>query len=68
MALPNNGGTITPDEQIQFQPTNYWTFPSGSVFVKSFDLVVNTTNATVPFALSSKPSSSCGTSPARPTG
>jgi hypothetical protein len=48
MALPNNGGPITPGEQIQFQPTNYWTFPSGSVFVKSFDLVVNTTNATVP--------------------
>jgi len=27
MALPNKSGPVTPDEQIQFQPTNYWTFP-----------------------------------------
>jgi hypothetical protein len=47
MALPNNGGVITPGEQIQFQPTNAWTFPAGSVFVKNFDLLVNETNATV---------------------
>ena len=30
MALPNNGGPITPGEQIQFQPTNWWTFPAGT--------------------------------------
>ena len=48
MAVPNHGGVITPSEQIQFQPTNYWTFPAGSVFVKNFDLVVNETNATIP--------------------
>jgi uncharacterized repeat protein (TIGR03806 family) len=48
MALPNNGGTITPDEQIGFLPTNSWTFPAGTVFVKNFDLVVNETNAGVP--------------------
>jgi hypothetical protein len=48
MAVPNNGGVITPGEQIQFQPTNAWTFPAGSVFVKNFDLVVNETNATTP--------------------
>jgi hypothetical protein len=48
MALPNNGGSITPGEQIQFQPTNAWAFPAGSVFVKNFDLVVNETNASVP--------------------
>jgi hypothetical protein len=47
MAVPNNGGVITPGEQIQFQPTNAWTFPAGSVFVKNFDLVVNETNSTV---------------------
>jgi autotransporter-associated beta strand protein len=47
MAVPNNGGLISPDEQIQFKPTNYWTFPAGSVFVKNFDLIVNETNATV---------------------
>ncbi len=48
MAVPNNGGVITPDEQIAFVPTNSWTFPAGTVFVKNFDLVVNQTNASVP--------------------
>jgi autotransporter-associated beta strand protein len=48
MAIPNDGGVITPGEQIQFQPTNAWAFPTGSVFVKNFDLVVNETNAGVP--------------------
>jgi hypothetical protein len=48
MAVPNNGGVITPNEQIAFAPTNYWTFPAGSVFVKNFDLVVNATNPAVP--------------------
>jgi hypothetical protein len=48
LAVPNNGGLITPDEQIGFLPTNSWTFPAGTVFVKSFDLVVNETNASVP--------------------
>ena len=31
-----------------FVPTNSWTFPAGTVFVQSFDLVVNETNAGVP--------------------
>ena len=48
LAVPNNGGPITPDEQIGFLPTNSWTFPAGTVFVKNFDLVVNETNANVP--------------------
>jgi PA14 domain-containing protein/chitobiase/beta-hexosaminidase-like protein/Big-like domain-containing protein len=48
LALPNNGGPITPDEQIGFLPTNSWTFPAGTVFVKNFDLAVNETNASVP--------------------
>jgi PA14 domain-containing protein/chitobiase/beta-hexosaminidase-like protein/Big-like domain-containing protein len=48
MALPSNGGLITPDEQISFLPTNTWTFPAGTVFIKNFDLVVNETNASVP--------------------
>ncbi len=48
MALPGSGGVITPDEQIQFAPTNSWTFPAGTVFVKNFDMVVNETNADVP--------------------
>jgi len=48
MAVPNNGGTITPNEQITFLSTNSWTFPAGTVFVKNFDLVVNQTNPSVP--------------------
>jgi uncharacterized repeat protein (TIGR03806 family) len=41
MAVPNNGGTITPDEQITFAPTGTWTFPAGTVFVKTFELQTN---------------------------
>jgi uncharacterized repeat protein (TIGR03806 family) len=48
LAVPNNGGVITPDEQIGFAPTNSWTFPAGTVFVKNFDIVVNETNPSVP--------------------
>jgi mono/diheme cytochrome c family protein len=48
MALPNNGGLMTPDQQIAFLPTNTWTFPAGTVFVKNFDLVVNETNSSAP--------------------
>ncbi len=48
LAVPNHSGFITPDEQIAFLPTNTWTFPAGTVFVKNFDLVVNETNSSVP--------------------
>jgi uncharacterized repeat protein (TIGR03806 family) len=48
LALPNNGGPILPAQQIGFAPTGQWTFPSGTVFVKNFDLVVNQTNPSVP--------------------
>lgn len=48
LAVPNNGGAITPDEQISFAPTNSWTFPAGTVFIKNFNLVVNEINASVP--------------------
>jgi hypothetical protein len=48
MSLPGSGGGITPATQIAFVPTNTWTFPAGTVFVKNFDLAVNTTNPGVP--------------------
>jgi autotransporter-associated beta strand protein len=48
MAVPNHGTPLTPDEQIAFLPTNTWTFPAGTVFVKNFDLVVNETNSSAP--------------------
>jgi hypothetical protein len=48
LALPNNTSPITPSEQIGFAATGQWTFPSGTIFVKNFDLVVNATNPSVP--------------------
>jgi uncharacterized repeat protein (TIGR03806 family) len=45
LSVPNHGGIITPDEQIAFAPTNTWTFPAGTVFVKTFELQTNETNA-----------------------
>jgi uncharacterized repeat protein (TIGR03806 family) len=47
VAIPNNGGLITADEQIAFSPTNYWAFPAGTVFVKTFELNTDTTNPNV---------------------
>ncbi|HEY5232614.1 MAG TPA: FN3 associated domain-containing protein, partial [Verrucomicrobiae bacterium] len=47
MAVPNNGGTLTPSQQIGFAPTNYWTFPAGTVFVKTFQLNTDTSNPNV---------------------
>ncbi|HTI70636.1 MAG TPA: PQQ-dependent sugar dehydrogenase [Candidatus Limnocylindria bacterium] len=41
MAVPTNGS-------IAFKPTGEWTFPSGTVFVKHFELVVDETQASVP--------------------
>lgn len=41
MAVPTAGGSISPDHQISFAPTGSWTFPSGTVFVKTFELQTN---------------------------
>ena len=46
-AVPGNGGVNTPEEQISFAPTNSWTFPAGTVFVKTFELNTDTTNPNV---------------------
>ncbi|MGO8701807.1 MAG: chitobiase/beta-hexosaminidase C-terminal domain-containing protein [Limisphaerales bacterium] len=48
LGLPNSGGLLVPTGQIGFAPAGPWSFPSGTVFVKNFDLVVNQTNAEVP--------------------
>ena len=41
MSVPYNGGNITPDQQINFAPTGPWSFPAGTVFVKTFELQTN---------------------------
>jgi hypothetical protein len=48
LALPYNGGLIPPARQIGFASTSQWTFPSGTVFVKNFDLVVDETKPNIP--------------------
>ncbi len=44
MSVPNAGGALTADEQIAFAPTGSWTFPAGTVFVKTFQLQTNLSN------------------------
>jgi len=45
MAIPNGGAPYAPNEQMGFAPTGSWSFPAGTVFVKTFELQTNLTNA-----------------------
>jgi uncharacterized repeat protein (TIGR03806 family) len=41
LSVPNKGGPDTPSQQVGFAPTGEWSFPAGTVFVKTFELLTN---------------------------
>lgn len=47
MAVPNDGTPDTPQERITFSPNSEWQFPSGTVFVKHFELPIDDTNPAI---------------------
>ena len=47
MAIPNNGAPYTSAETIGFATNGTWSFPTGTVLVKHFDLPTNETNPAV---------------------
>jgi uncharacterized repeat protein (TIGR03806 family) len=46
MSVPNSGGLENPSQQIGFAATGGWTFPAGTVFVKTFELLTNLNDPT----------------------
>ncbi len=40
-SIPNSGAPYTSAQQIAFAPTFTWSFPAGTVFVKTFELLTN---------------------------
>ena len=57
IALPNDGRRNTPDEQVAFSAFGDWTYPTGTVFMKHFELPLDEADPRRPRA--SKLASSC---------
>lgn len=47
IAVPNDGAPYGPAETVTFSTNGYWTFPSGTVLVKHFELPVDDGNPAV---------------------
>jgi uncharacterized repeat protein (TIGR03806 family) len=45
-SVPNTGAPYASSEQIAYAPTGAWSFPAGTVFVKTFELQTNTSDPT----------------------
>ncbi|HEV7923970.1 MAG TPA: chitobiase/beta-hexosaminidase C-terminal domain-containing protein, partial [Verrucomicrobiae bacterium] len=45
-SIPSSGAPYTPDQQIAYAPTFSWSFPAGTVFVKTFELQTNDSDPT----------------------
>ncbi len=48
LAVPRRAGPLTPDEQIRLRPTNAWTFPAGTMFVKNLDMATDERDPAAP--------------------
>jgi hypothetical protein len=53
-AVPGNDGLALPAQQIGFAPTGSWSFPAGTVFVKTFQLNTDTANPNVQHRLETR--------------
>jgi uncharacterized repeat protein (TIGR03806 family) len=47
LAVPNDGAPYAANERINFAVNSPWSFPTGTVFVKHFELPINDTNAAI---------------------
>jgi uncharacterized repeat protein (TIGR03806 family) len=47
VSIPTDGGAATPLQQIAFAPAGSWTFPAGTVLVKTFQLNTDASNTNV---------------------
>jgi uncharacterized repeat protein (TIGR03806 family) len=43
-SVPNSGAPYASSSQIAYAPTGTWSFPAGTVFVKTFELLTNQTD------------------------